>query len=296
MPSTLSFVHPLTRQPLTAIAGGWQLDSTGEVFANQGSVPSFVPVSLRGHVEEERSDFVNMVKTLLRSWPKLYVALIWLISPVCYTGLTARKFLKTFAKDALLLNVGSGVHQFGERVINTDIFPYKGVDVVADATMLPFADNTFDGAICECLLEHVTEPHKVVDEMLRVLKPGGRIFLSVPFVYPFHACPHDYYRWSSMGVRELCKNGHIDIVASRSGPTSALVAQLVTWLAITLSFGSTKLYNVLSMVLLIPLSPLKFFDYIVGRFPTAIHGTEAFYAVVSKRTGQSGQIAVQNAD
>ena len=216
----------------------------------------------------------------------LYIWLIKLISPVCYVTMTARKFLKRFGPEALILNVGSGVHRYPRKharaIVNLDMYPYREVNVVGNATALPFPDNTFDGALCECLLEHVTEPALVIREMLRVLKPGGEVFITVPFVYTFHACPHDYYRWSIMGVRELCKEGDIRIVASRSGPTSALVCQLVTWLSIVLSFGYEPLYHVLNMILLLPLAPLKFLDHIFGRYPTALHGTEGFYAVIAK--------------
>ncbi|TSC80451.1 MAG: type 11 methyltransferase [Candidatus Peregrinibacteria bacterium Gr01-1014_25] len=248
-------------------------------------VPCFLPLALRHRAEEERGDFVNAVKTLLRRSPLLYRWLIYLISPVCYVGMTAPRFLRSLPVDALVLNVGSGVHRYTTTMVNLDMYPYSGVDVVADATALPFPDNTFDGALCECLLEHVTRPELVVREILRVLKPGGRVYITVPFVYAFHACPHDYYRWSIMGVRELCREGDIVDVASRSGPTSALVSQLVTWLAIVLSFGSERLYNVWSMILLVPIAPLKFFDHIFGRFPTALHGTEGFYVIMAKRGG-----------
>jgi SAM-dependent methyltransferase len=243
---------------------------------------------MRHQAKEERGDFANAVKTMLRRWPRLYIALIYVISPVCTIGLTARKFVRRFPADARILNVGSGVHRYRSSMVNLDIYPYRGVDIVADATALPFPDDTFEGAICECLLEHVPEPKKVVKEMVRVLKPGGTIFLSVPFIYPFHGCPNDFYRWTLTGMKNLCDAGETVEIRSRSGPTSALVSILVTYCAIFFSFGSQTLYHILSMLFLIPFFPLKYLDLILGRFPTAMHGTEAFYAVLRK-AGKGGK-------
>lgn len=279
----LRFIHPVSRAPLTKTAdGGYRCDATGEAFPLQNGVPCFLPINERIMQEEERSDFTNRVKTLLRRSPRLYMWMIYIISPVCYVGMTAQKFLRRYGNESLVLNVGSGIHRYAVPTVNLDIFPYKEVDVVGDATRMPFADNTFDGALCECLLEHVTRPNDVVKEIVRVLKPGSEVFITVPFVYGYHGCPNDFFRWTVSGMRELCSAGDIVEVRSRSGPTSGLVSSIVTWLSITLSFGSERLYEIWSMVLLIPFAPLKFLDHIVGRFPTAVYGTEGFYAIVRK--------------
>jgi SAM-dependent methyltransferase len=212
----------------------------------------------------------------------LYRFLIFLISPVFFNGVSPKTFLRSYPKSSLLLNIGAGVHRYRDDLINLDIFPYAGVDIVADATALPIPDDTFDAVLCEFLLEHVPDPTKVVEEILRVLKPGGRAYIAIPFVYPFHACPNDFYRWSIEGLRYLLKNATIEDINTRSGPTSALTAQLVTWTAIVLSFGSEALYSVFSTVMLLVFFPLKFLDVIIGRFPTSIHGAADFYAIVKK--------------
>lgn len=247
------------------------------------SQPSFVPQELREHMDQERAGFINNLKTFLRRFPRLYVTLIYVISPWQFIGLSPRKFFKRFNSGAVLLNVGSGVHKFGSNVLNVDIFPYEGVDVVADAQALPFEDNSVDGILCEMLIEHVPHPEKVISEIKRVLKPNGSLYLSTPFVYPFHACPNDFYRWSPMGLRVLCNDFEIECVAPRGGPVSGLIAQLVTCIAIMLSFGSEKIYSVLSVLLLIPFFPFKFLDLIFGRYPTAKHGAAGCYIIVQKK-------------
>jgi SAM-dependent methyltransferase len=277
------FVHPVSHVPLTKEDGGWRCPETQEFFPIHEGVPVFVPQDLNAHMEKERGDLINNVKTLLRKWPGLYIFLIFLISPVCFTGVSAKRFLKKFKSDALVLNIGSGVHTFRGNVLNLDIFYYKGVHVVANAEELPFADNSVDAIICESLLEHVPQPQVIVDDMLRVLKPGGQMYIVIPFVYPFHACPNDFYRWSSTGLRHLCKDGDVKDLGTRAGPSSALMGQLSTWAAIACSFGSTSLYNIFSLLFPLVLFPIKFLDLIFGWFPTSIHGAGQFYAIVEKK-------------
>jgi len=58
----------------------------------------------------------------------------------------------------------------------------------ADATRLPFGDDRFDAVICSEVLEHVPDPREVVAEIRRVLKPGGRLCISVPHGWPERLC------------------------------------------------------------------------------------------------------------
>ena len=77
----------------------------------------------------------------------------------------------------VLLNIGSGNRFLGGsslarndvRLVNLDVALLASVNVVGDAQQLPFADEVFDGIICQAVLEHVPRPHKVVGEMVRVL-------------------------------------------------------------------------------------------------------------------------------
>ena len=277
----LPFADPSTHAPLTEGSGGYHSPS-GALFPVKDGRPTFISSTLAEHMDDERSGIVNRIKTFLRHYPRLYVGLIAIMSPVCFTGLSAEKFLRRFGPAQLLISIGAGVHRYGKDIVNIDIFPYSEVDVVADAMALPFVDGSIDGIVCEYLLEHVPEPQRVVDEIVRVLRPGGEAYLAVPFVYPFHACPNDFYRWSGEGFKQLCKNAEVVAIGSRSGPTSALTAQLVTWTAIVLSFGNEAVYGVLSAVLQLVFFPIKFLDLLLQWYPTTIHGTASWYIVIRK--------------
>ena len=91
-------------------------------------------------------------------------------------------------------------------------------DVVADITQLPMEDNFADAIVCKAVLEHVPEPHKAVSEIYRVLKPGGKAFIYVPFLYSYHGNNDykDYYRYTRDGLEFLFKDfSTVEIVSVR---------------------------------------------------------------------------------
>jgi SAM-dependent methyltransferase len=79
----------------------------------------------------------------------------------------------------------------------------KLADVYYDGRGLPFPDGSFDSAISNEVLEHVFEPDAFIADIARVLKPKGRLLLTVPFVWDEHEQPRDYGRYSSFGLTAL---------------------------------------------------------------------------------------------
>jgi SAM-dependent methyltransferase len=110
------------------------------------------------------------------------------------------------------------------------------VDVSNDAMHLSFTDDSFDTVLCTELLEHVAEPHLAVEEMSRVLKPGGYLILSVPFVHWVHEQPFDFYRYTVFGLRHLLEGAGLDVVKvlHRGGAPTVLTDIYVRWLSLWL--------------------------------------------------------------
>src|SRR6185436_6157643 len=104
------------------------------------------------------------------------------------------------------------------------IFHYNGVDVCADIHALPFADGSVDRIICMELIEHIQNPQAFAHELKRILGPGGTAYVTIPFVYPYHASPTDYTRWTQQGFQNLFSEFVVEEQGVRAGPFSALSA------------------------------------------------------------------------
>jgi SAM-dependent methyltransferase len=106
----------------------------------------------------------------------------------------------------------------------------KHADLLFDGQRLPIADASVDAVLCSQVLEHVFEPDGFLREIHRVLRPGGRLLLTVPFVWDEHEQPYDYARYSSFALRHLAsKHGFRVDEARRTLADASLFAQL--WLA-----------------------------------------------------------------
>jgi SAM-dependent methyltransferase len=80
---------------------------------------------------------------------------------------------------------------------------YCTTDIVCNGDKLPFKDNSFDVVLSLAVLEHVPNPFQHASEILRVVKPGGIIYVDVPFLQPYHGYPHHYYNMTTKGIQNL---------------------------------------------------------------------------------------------
>jgi len=110
-----------------------------------------------------------------------------------------RKELKDYKNDF------SGVHYFslGYKTFERKDFYSPHVD--GDICRLPFKTESADGIICKEVLEHVYNPFMAIQEMFRILKKGGKLFCTLPFIYPYHGSGQDkdYWRFSRDGIDYL---------------------------------------------------------------------------------------------
>lgn len=93
--------------------------------------------------------------------------------------------------------IGLDVEQSGHSHENEE------VDVFYDGKNIPFSNNTFDSCFSSEVFEHVFELNESLQEIFRVLKPGGTCLFVVPFVWDEHEIPYDFGRYSSFGLRHL---------------------------------------------------------------------------------------------
>jgi SAM-dependent methyltransferase len=94
--------------------------------------------------------------------------------------------------------------------LQTDIVPAFGHRIL-DVTTMELHEE-FDIIICLNVLEHVYDFQAAVQRIYRALRPGGKTVIHVPFVYPYHDEPHDYWRFSEHALRLMLSDfRHLDL-------------------------------------------------------------------------------------
>lgn len=135
--------------------------------------------------------------------------------------------------DGLILDCGAGSRSaYHGNVVNFEIVAYPSTDVLGIGETLPFVDGTFDAVFSVAVLEHVRDPFRCAAEIARVLKPGGQLYCSVPFLQPFHGYPHHYFNATPQGIRALFEDRlsvHSVEVLESTHPVWALSWILGAW-------------------------------------------------------------------
>lgn len=232
---------------------------------------------------EDVADRLDFIKHLLKRYRGFYKLAKYVLSPMYFDG-SEDAFIARHVegKEGCFLNLGSGNFRLHERIVNADIFAYDEVDLVCDITRLPLQDDSVDVILNLSLLEHVPTPEGIVQEMLRVLKPGGIVYTDAPFLVGFHASPYDFSRWTDVGLKRLFRDFEIEEFKIAAGPTSALLWIFQEWLAMLLSFGSAGLHQMLHIALMILTFPLKYLDILLRRHPAAKNISASFVLVARK--------------
>lgn len=109
-----------------------------------------------------------------------------------------------------------------------DIQGGKNINVVGDVLNPPFKDGEFDTVISTQVLEHVEKPWIMISQISRIIKPGGLCIITAPFMFPFHADPHDFFRYSKKGMESLFENEGFEIIESGTyGKIFSLFSEMI---------------------------------------------------------------------
>lgn len=132
-------------------------------------------------------------------------------------------FTKYLSKQMVVYDVGCGEKPF-EKFLQDKVAKHIGVDIedgfynkshidiVGTAYEVPVDSNEADAVISTQVIEHLEKPVEALTEAHRLLKEGGVLFLSFPFLYPVHAAPYDFMRYTDFYIQNTLKDIGFEIV------------------------------------------------------------------------------------
>ena len=146
------------------------------------------------------------------------------------------------------------------------------LDVVADVCAgTGFPDAHFDTIFCTQVLEHVAEPIAFLSEARRVCRPGGRLIITVPFLFYLHGQPHDYWRFTPAGLASVAEAAGFRVIETQG--VGGLLAFLIMIAYTAVMHPIRFLPNALLAPLCLSTIPWAWLDKTLdtsGRFPAAV--------------------------
>jgi ubiquinone/menaquinone biosynthesis C-methylase UbiE len=156
----------------------------------------------------------------------------------------------------------------GMDIVSASKFDYNGDDIVHfNGEDIPFDDETFDAFICTEVLEHVDNFTRLISEMHRVLKQGGRGVITVPWSARYHYIPYDFYRFTPSSLSTIFAAFSEVEIKPRGTDISAIASKLVVlWARNLLPKKSWQWILVPLWVLLLPVPIIAVFFAHVSLF------------------------------
>jgi SAM-dependent methyltransferase len=119
-----------------------------------------------------------------------------------YSRWKERVVLKSLTDRHVVLDFGAGRQGLDDPcIIRMDLQLTPFVDVVGDAHALPFKSDSIDFAFGGAVMEHLANPTRAIDELYRVVRPGGYVYADWAFVFAYHGYPHHYFNATVHGIR-----------------------------------------------------------------------------------------------
>lgn len=195
-----------------------------------------------------------------------------------------KKCMSRLGQNELALNVGAGTTNYDKRIKNLDLFEGEHIDFVGTAEDMPMDDGTFGLVITQEVLEHVQDPFQAMNEIHRVLKPGGTLYCQLPFIIGYHPGPTDFWRFTKEGIKELVeKSGFVvEEQGITVGSSSGFYRIAVEYFAVLFSVILPFLYTAFKALFAVVLYPIKLLDYVMQFSKQADRIPGGYYVIAKK--------------
>lgn len=136
---------------------------------------------------------------------------------------TTREVISKFLPhiEGRVLDLGAGSAKYKEMILqkaseyrSCDAVKNKNIDDICDVLNLSYPQESFDTVISTQVMEHVNNPYKIAEQIYKVLKPGGKVIVTAPFLIPMHSDPGDYFRFTAGGLCEIFKQSGFTVIES----------------------------------------------------------------------------------
>ena len=270
---------------LAATSRGYSCGACGRDFAREGQIPVLLTPEAEAALAVLK-DAWGGDKVTTAANQRLVAILRRLVPPSApFLNLVSRANLSRIGawlgargSEAVLLDLGSGggagagmaaldPRLLAERTVFLDVASSPGVNLIGDGAALPLKDQSFDAVLLKAVLEHVPDPQGVIAEARRVLKPGGLLYLEVPFLFEYHPNPGDYTRYTRAGLEGLLGGFESVEVGTLVGPATALASLLAHTVALGFSLGRIGPRKALHRFLTWLTWPLSLADLVLVRLP-----------------------------
>lgn len=223
-------------------------------------------------------------------WVNLIRYYSGITSPIAYLVrnfiLESGIFLNKISKKIVCIDIGSGTNPYLDSInkaflspfcVSVDIAPSENTSVIADACRLPFCSSAADVVVMFDVIQHISNPEKLLQKINFVLKREGLLLITFPFLYA--ECDfHDYSRWTMEGMKDLLVKQEFEIIKMRhSGGTCFAMACFLNWILQHLIPGQRQSWRArrtwkdilrlgVIMMITIPTTALAWLGLIVDKF------------------------------
>lgn len=208
------------------------------------------------------SDLTLLLSNYLYIWKKLEINV-------------AKKFCPLLKGN--VLDIGCGDKPYKHLLYNSSKYfsmEYSDIsqkpDLFGDVNRLPFKNTAFDAILFNEVIEHIPNPTKGIEEIYRVLKKDGKLFLTAPMYWRLHYSPQDYFRFTNHGLTYILENNnfHILEIERMGGFFSLVFIRLIDIFVTKIFFKFTSFislergkYRIAALLM----SPFSFTGYYLGK-------------------------------